>query len=234
MTEHRNPPAPVRGDDPAVYVDPFPTLKGTDRVWQNCVCDNGVYTGPSRIVWNNGRGTTKWCFYCDGAGGNYVLVSSKRATARNQAKAEAKRQEQQRVWEAGAADREAAEQAAAAAKLAAEEARRAALVTGFAGEIGDRLKALDAVVDVAITFPVPSFTGYGADVMKAMVVMTLVDTGQVIKTSGTGNTLYGLHRGDKVTVTGTVKGRDKYNHQDQTVLTRTKIELVERVELIGA
>lgn len=225
MSQFRNPPAPVRSDDPTVYVDPFPTLKGADRVWEHCgSCRDGVYTGPSRVHWDNGRGDTTWCFYCHGAGGRYVLVSSKRASARKYAKNEAVRQQQRLEWEAGAPARAAEEARVEAAKVAAEEARRAALVTGFAGQVGDRLKGLEATVDVAMTFPVPSFTGYGADVMKALVVLTLVDTGQVLKTTGTGNTLYGLKRGDKVKVTGTVKDHSNYQGQDQTVLTRAKLE----------
>ena len=211
---------------PLEYADPHPGMKGSERVWEECGwCTNGVYTGPGNVHWKIGKVDTTWCFQCGGNGGRYVLVSSVRARVRRLSK-EAQR------WVAEQADREriiaetkAREWVEAWDAAHAEQERRAALVTGFVGDEGDKVKNLPGTVTVSTRFETASFNGYGTD-YKAFVVVTL-DDGKVVKTSGTGATLYRTERGQRVTVSGTVKGHDSYQGQDQTTLTRAKIDILD-------
>ncbi|AWY06683.1 hypothetical protein SEA_ZETA1847_49 [Microbacterium phage Zeta1847] len=71
--------------------DIYPDLKGSDRVTVPCgrCGGTGVYSGPSNASWDNGLGTTTWCFRCGGAKTETVLVSSLRAAERRRVKAAA-------------------------------------------------------------------------------------------------------------------------------------------------
>jgi len=73
-------------------------------------------------------------------------------------------------------------------------------------------------------------SNYGyTSTLNALVVIELdgEHEGVTVKTTGTGQTLYGWERGDRVTVTGTVKKFEEYQGTKQTVLTRAKLtELV--------
>jgi len=202
------------------YVDPFPGKKGTDEVKDPCVCGDGIYHAPSRVAWDNGNGEAKWCFYCNGR--SYIVrkVSSLRRRERNQVNAINETRKLMAIHEAEAPARHQAELDEAHAEAQAEQDRRDALVTGFVGELGDRLKNLEGTITTAITFEVEGFN-YGT-VVKALVVVTLAN-GQQIKTVGTGDSLYGWERGDKVFVTGTVSDHGNYHGQDQTIVKRAKI-----------
>jgi hypothetical protein len=72
--------------DPAVYVDPYPGKKGTDKVTVTCgKCrGTGIYNAPTRIKDRQGK---PFCLDCSGAGSHTILVSSARSTARRQVKA---------------------------------------------------------------------------------------------------------------------------------------------------
>jgi hypothetical protein len=91
MTETQTPAA-------AEYVDPFPGRKGSDRIVETCSkCGGtGYYVGPTGIVWDGmGRGVNEpLCFDCGGKGTTSVLVSSRRAWARAQAREAAQIAEQ--------------------------------------------------------------------------------------------------------------------------------------------
>lgn len=207
------------------YVDPYPGMKGSDRITTRDTCSRCGGTGI--FVWwtsvGEARGT---CFLCFGAG----TVDHSRAvsTLRREVKVDAIWREHGDQLRAETAAKQAEEDARAAAanyardwdEAHAEQARRDAMVVGFAGDIGDKIDGT-GVVDVATTFETESYSGYGTD-LKALVVVTL-DDGHVVKAIGTGRTLYGVERGSRVRITGTVKRHATYNGQDQTVLTRTKI-----------
>lgn len=66
------------------YVDPFPGLRGSDRVAVACgrCGGTGVYAGPTNVTFHNGRHADRWCFDCNGSGKDSILVSSARAAAR--------------------------------------------------------------------------------------------------------------------------------------------------------
>lgn len=209
--------------DPTVYVDPHPGKKGTDLVREDCTfCrGTGVYQAPSGLVIKNphGPGLFRGCFQCNGYGYHDYKVSSVRSRVRRQAAAAKAWRDGESVRKLAAAVAERNAYAAAWDAALVEQARRDALVTGFVGNVGDKVKATGTVT-VATRFEVPGYN-YGT-VLKAFVVVTL-DDGKVVKTSGTGLSLYGVESGDKVTVAGTVKGFDNYNGQDQTTLTRVKL-----------
>lgn len=208
------------------YVDPYPGMKGTDRITTRDTCSRCGGTGI--FVWWNSMGECRGtCFLCFGVG----TVDHSRAvsTLRREARQDAVWREHGEMLRAETAAKMAAEAAAVeAAQFAqawddahAEQDRRNALVQGFVGDIGDKIDATGTVT-VATTFEVPSFSGYGTD-LKALVVVTL-DDGHVVKCTGTGRTLYrGGHTGDRVRVTGTVKDLRPYRGQDQTILTRAKL-----------
>lgn len=207
------------------YVDPYPGRKGSDRIDIRDTCSRCGGTGI--YVWWNSMGECRGtCFLCMGPG--TVVRSRAVSTLRREAKVDAVWREHGDMLRAESAAKADAERAAVlAANFArdwdeahAEQARRAALVSGFVGDIGDKIDA-DGVVDVATTFERESFRGYGTDLV-ALVVVTL-DDGHVVKTSGTGRTLYGLERGERVHIRGTVKGHGQRNGQDQTVLKAVKI-----------
>lgn len=216
-------------NDPAVYVDPFPGRAGSESVREDCgYCNDGVYPGPSGHTWEiPGKGSNKWCYRCNGRGYSMVKISSVRARVRRQANQaakaakiaaefEAKRPtlewlEAERVWQE------------AVTEWLKEETRVTAMTQGFVAEIGTRIKNVEATVTVAMSFEVPAFN-YGTE-WKAMVVLT-TENGQVLKTTGTGSSLYSVEKGQKVTITGTVKAHDNYKGQDQTVLNRAVIKPV--------
>lgn len=214
------------------YVDPHPGLHGSDRITVRVECDRCGGTGI--FTWWNQMGKCQGsCFKCWGVGKNAYerAVSSLRREAKADAYARDYADELAALWaeteaanaaaaEAAAAERAAEEFAAAWDAAHAEAARRAALVTGFVGEVGDTLKNLSGVV---------SFTKvidgqYGSSVLMSI---TLAD-GKVVKFFGTGSSVWGWDKGDAVTiVSATVKGRENYQGQDATVLTRVKLDDLE-------
>jgi hypothetical protein len=225
-------PVAHRGRPLSSYSDPHPGAKGSDKVADACgMCDGGgVYQGYSRITWQRGRGNraqiAPWCFWCNGSGKRFITV----ATLRKRAKEAA----YQRDYAEEIAAAQAAEQAAYAAKAFAkdwdeahaEQARRAALVTGFAGEVGQRVRGLPGVVRFEKSYD--ASYGYHRQTGKFLIVE--LANGQVVKIAGTGGSLFGHERGDRVLVTGTVKAHETYNGQDQTVLTRAALEAAESEE----
>lgn len=208
------------------YVDPHPGLKGTDKVAVECgMCTNGVYTGISRIHWNNGAGDTTWCFRCNGTNRRYISV----ATARRIAKREAFLAEYAVQIEANRIVREAEANAAiAAAKFEAawdaahaENARRAALVQGFLGEVGEKVATGPGIVQVA------KYIEGSWNRSSSMFIVVKLDSGQVVKIFGSSQTLFRLERGYRVTLTGKVKAQETYQGQDQTVLSFAKATVLD-------
>ncbi|WP_006243941.1 hypothetical protein [Mycolicibacterium tusciae] len=221
--------APVVSGDPRVYTDPYPGAKGTDLVKEDCwKCGgDGMYHAPSGFVIQNPYGprgdAIKGCFACRGVGHRWVKVSSVRARIRRGVTATLQRDADADVHAAAAAARAAEDFAADWEEAHAEHARRAALNNTPAGDPGQKLAELTGTVVVAANIEVTGFRGHGTDI-KRLIVVTL-DSGQAIKAFGTGSTLFAVNRGDRVTVSGTVKELDTYRGQLQTVLTRTKLRV---------
>jgi hypothetical protein len=221
--------APATSGDPRVYTDPYPGAKGADLVKETCgKCGgDGMYHAPSGFVIQNPYGprgdAIKGCFACRGVGHRWVKVSSVRARIRRDVKATLQRDADADAHAAAAAQRAAEDFAADWEQAHAEQARRAALNNSPAGEPGQKLTGLAGTVVVASNIEVTGFRGYGTDI-KRLIVVTL-DSGQAIKAFGTGATLFAANRGDRVTISGTVKELDTYRGQLQTVLTRTKLQV---------
>ncbi len=221
--------APATSGNPRVYTDPHPGAKGTDLVKEDCwKCGgDGMYHAPSGFVIQNPYGprgdAIKGCFACRGVGHRWVKVSSVRARIRRDVKATLQHDADADAHAAAAAQRAAEDFAADWEEAHAEQARRAALNKTPAGEPGQKLTELTGTVAVASNIEVTGFRGYGTDI-KRLIVVTL-DSGQAIKAFGTGATLFAANRGDRVTVSGTVKELDTYRGQLQTVLTRTKLRV---------
>lgn len=212
------------------YVDPYPGKKGTDRIFWNDDCPRCGGTGV--FEWwtpvGKARGT---CFNCCGA----RTVERSRAVSvfRREARVEAVLAEygDQIAAEhaekavAAEAERHAEEIAQAWDEAHAEQARRAALNNEPVGAVKERLRDLDAVVEVSSGFERQGYAG-GTEYCK--IVVFKLPTGQMLKCMGTADALYGLDRGDRVKVSGTVKGLDEYRGQVQTVILRPKVEIVEK------
>ncbi|APD18254.1 hypothetical protein SEA_HAMMY_92 [Mycobacterium phage Hammy] len=212
------------------YVDPHPGKAARERVFWEEAC--GRCGGSGIYRWANSFGVCEGsCFGCWGTG--KVERSQAVSTIRKAAREDALWREhgdELRAYHDGIARenaaREAAEELAAAWDAAhREQARRAALNNGTVGEVGERLRNLDAEVVVSSSFERPAFNGYGTDLVK-LVIFKLAD-GRVLKATSTGTSMYGLDRGDKVKLTGTVKGTGEYKGQTQTILQRVKVEKVE-------
>ncbi|AFN37784.1 hypothetical protein FGG44_gp96 [Mycobacterium phage MacnCheese] len=212
------------------YVDPHPGMAASDRIYWREDCGrcggSGVYT------WYNGMGKCQGsCFGCWGEGKveRSQSVSTIRKAAREAALFAEHGDAIAEYHNGIAREREAADKAAEIAEAwdAAhrEQARRAAMNNGTVGEVGERLRNLDAEVVVSTSFERPAFKGYGTDYVKLVVFK--LDDGRVLKATSTGTGLYGLDRGDRVKLTGTVKGTGEYKGQMQTVLQRVKVEVVE-------
>ncbi|WNM69555.1 hypothetical protein SEA_SYRA333_43 [Mycobacterium phage Syra333] len=213
------------------YVDPCPGLGARDRVeWlESC----GRCGGSGVYRWVNAMGNCEGsCFGCWGTG--KVERSQAAQTLRKAAREDALHREHGDAiaeYHAGIARENMARELATAwdeahAEQARREARLAAMNNNTVGEVGERLRNLDAEVVVSTSFERPAFTGYGTDYVK-LVIFKLAD-GRVLKAMSTGTGLYGLGRGDKVRVTGTVKGTGEYKGQVQTILQRVKVEVVEK------
>jgi len=220
--------APISSGDPRVYTDPYPTAIGTDVVREECwKCGgDGLFHGVSgwKIKNPRGAGAIKGCFACMGVGYRLVKVSTIRARVRRNVKATLRHDAEQATHAANAARYAAEEYAAAWDEAHAEQARRDALNNTPAGNVGDKLSHVSGRVDVAASYETTGFRGYGTD-YKRLVVITL-PTGQVLKTSGTGSSLFDVSRGDLVTVvSATVSGTEDYKGQLQTVLTRAKLRV---------
>jgi hypothetical protein len=195
------------------YVDPAPGKAATDRVPTQCYRCEG--TGYTCFVWvHNGI-----CFHCNGSGIHMAAASTLRKRAKKEAylaeyadEIQAYHQEADRIAAEAA---KAAEFAAAWDEAHAEQDRRNALVQGFLGQIGDKV-----VVDV--TIQVAKYISGTYNRSSSMFIIAKTESGQIIKTFGSSESLFDLARGDQATFTGVVKAHETYQGQDQTVLFRVK------------
>lgn len=207
-----------------LYVDPHPGKDNSDRV--SCACGRCGGSGNVGIYWvENGV-----CFDCRGSGRGSQSVG----TARKHAKADAFHAEYGEEITAYWAAFEAAQEAGRLAKEVEEahglalaiNARKDAQVQGFAAEVGTNVKGLGLTGQIAVAKGYESHFGYSTQ--YGMFLIITLDNGQVVKTSGTGRSLFGLERGDRVAIVGgSVKAHEAYDGQDQTVLIRARLERIE-------
>lgn len=196
----------VTGTDEAVYVNPYPTLKGKDRV--ALFCDRckgaGVVNYGSVVIelttFEGSRIRDRYCFDRNGAGERTILVSSARATARNRA-------------------RRAAERAAKLAETMAENARiEAERKAREAALIAERKAAATEVVEgrynmtgtiIALKDSYTNFGGRYQEVVKMTVKVTTDEGDYLVNGTVPGAIVDDVKRGSLISFTGTVtRSRD--------------------------
>ena len=89
---------------------------------------------------------------------------------------------------------------------------------GFLGAVGAKLTNVPATITVNRVVS----NQFG----DSKLIVARTESGKLVKTFGTGATLWDKEVGDQVLVSGTVKEQETYQGQDQTTLTRVKLELV--------
>jgi hypothetical protein len=211
-----------------LYTDPHPGMAASDRVVADC--DRCGGTGRVVFKWVDGGR----CWGCFGTGKTTISV----ATARKWAKGEAFVAEYNAEIKAYWAEFEAAQEAAANFSIAWDEAhaenarlaRMARMNQGTVGEIDERVRNLVAVIEVVSSFEKPRFNGFGTELHR--LVTAKLEDGRVIKMVGTAEALWSVAKGDKVSITGTVKRHAVYEKtgQMQTVLQRPAIKVLEAAE----
>jgi hypothetical protein len=204
------------------YVDPHPGKVGTDRVAAPCSrCGGSGYFQCYGHIYG-GR-----CFQCGGNGQGSISV----ATARKHARTDAFNTEYAaEIAAARAVLAEAAAVAQAAADFAAdydaahaENAKRAAMVQGFLGQVDEKI-AFTGTVKVA------KYIAGGYNRSSSMFLVFTTDAGQAVSGFSSSQTVMGLERGDRVTVTAKVKKTESYQGQDQTVITAIKAAVLPEAE----
>ena len=203
------------------YVEPYPGKTNADLTTTDCGRCSG--TGYTCFKWvHNGV-----CFECGGNGRKNITVGTMRKRAKQDAYAVdfavelAEFRAVQRWLQAEAFWIH--DQAEIAAAKAAEEARLASLVQGFVAEVGAK------VVDLAVTIKVAKYCAGSWNRSSSMFIIAETASGQVVKVFGSSESLFGLQRGDAVTLTGKVKEHAEWNGQQQTVLSHVKAVIVEAV-----
>ncbi len=200
----------------AVYVDPFPGRKGTDRVSEDCgKCSGTGVIGYGNVTLQIGNRSDRFCFDCAGSGLYSRLVSSARTTARRVAAAENIRRADAADWAAGAPAREAAEKAEAETAAYAEAARLEAKPKGHIGNEGDRLKGMTARVEMIRYYESQNYVT-GAPESKCIIKFS-VDGKTAVWFTGWAKE---LEEGQTVSLSGTVKDHNTRDGEDQTILTR--------------
>lgn len=199
-----------------VYVDPFPGRKGSDRIYEECAkCSGRGVVNYGNVTFRAHGVEDRHCFDCGGSGQTSALVSSLRSTARRQAKAQTLRNAEAADFAAEAPAREAAKLEADHEAALRVEAARAAKPKGFLGTEGERVRNLNAQVAMIRSFESQNYQT-GAPELKYLVKFDVLGRTAVWFTGNPGS----LEEGQFVSLTGTVKGFDNYQGEDQTVLTR--------------
>lgn len=204
------------------YVDPHPDKVGTDRVPTDCSrCGGSGYFECFGHI-HNGR-----CFQCGGNGVGSISVTTVRKHARLAAFNAEYATEIAAARAIIAAEAQAAQDAADFAAdwdaAHAEDAKRSAMVQGFLGEVGEKITA-------TATVTVAKYISGSYNRSSSMFMVFTADNGMVAKAFGSSQTVMGLERGDKVTITGTVKSTEVYQGQQQTVLKGVKAVVLEAAE----
>lgn len=90
----------------------------------------------------------------------------------------------------------------------------------FLAEVGEK------VTDIAVTIRYAQFNrAISWNRSNTMFIIAETDSGQVIKISGSSQSLFGLKRGDQVVIASAkVKAHGEYQNQSQTILSHVKVE----------
>lgn len=205
----------------AVYVDPFPGRKGSERIRETC----GKCNGDKVISWGNvtlkANGVEgRVCFECMGAGYTSRLVSSARSTARNQVKAANERRATAADFAADYDAQQARDLEDAHTEALAEQARRDALPKGFLGREGERLRNLNARVTLVRSYESVNYMT-GRPELKYIIKFDVLGRRTAVAFTSHSHNLEG---GQFVNLTGTVKTHNTRGGEDQTVLSRIIIK----------
>lgn len=200
------------------YVDPCPGKKGNDSVGQTCWKCGGKGRIDAFSFIDGGR-----CWQCMGHGTVPVRVSTVRKNARVAAFGTEYAAQIQAYWDEIEAKNAQARQAAELAKQYIdafnEAARRNQLVQGFLGEVGEKVTGVEVTIEVAKYCEAQAYNR-----SATMFIIAKTEAGQVVKISGSSDSLFSLHKGDTATiVSAKVKAHVSWNGQDQTVLSHVKV-----------
>lgn len=122
---------------------------------------------------------------------------------------------QQEKWEAGREERQIAGYSTAWDSAIEEDAERSYLAgLRYIGNVGDRLTVEGTVT---ASFSIEGYYG------PARIVEITTDDGDIVKTIGTGETLWSVREDERATMTGTVKRHEVYQDEKQTMLTRATV-----------
>lgn len=214
-------------DGTTPYVDPFPELKGTDKVWAACYAcaGSGLYELPTWVTDHEGR---PYCFKCEGIGGKVSTVAAARASIRRKVKArnerKAKEAAREAAYEAGAearAARAAAKAEADAALQATAEQRLAQLEVTLPA--GTKLHGIPVTVSRTATYMRDAFNSWEAPETVAVVTFTDAQAVDYVWHSGS-NAAFQLQQGDAGNLFGTVKRTSIYRNDAQVTLTRARLK----------
>lgn len=182
---------------------------------------------------------TGWtCYECGGKGSLVTPRIIKEYTPEHRAKLDAeiaKRQaKRQAELEAKEVELRAEEERAEAerqAKEAEDKAKRE--LSQYVGNIGDKLEIAVTVAYVA-TYEAPSFRGWGTDTIHVYGMEDENGNAIIWKTTGSlkkssKSETVSAHKGDKVTISGTIKEHNEYKGQRQTILNRVKLVSIEQL-----
>lgn len=201
------------------YSDPYPGRKGSERVQVDCSkCGGtGVYQGPSGYKFHTPAvgAVDTGCFQCMGVGHTKPLVSSLRASEKRRINARNKAAAEAADFQAEAPARAAAELDADWDAALAEQARRDAKPKGHLGEIGERLRNLNAEVVMVRQYESRNYAT-GAPESRTIVKFRTIAGQSLVWFTGWSS----LEEGDKVSLTGTVKKHESRDGEDQTIITR--------------
>lgn len=199
----------------AEYVDPMPDKKGSERVRETCwKCDGRGTINYGNVTFVAQGVEDRHCFECLGKGWTSVLVSSIRTRARKAVKAQTHVNYMNAYALATEPERKAAEAKAREEAEAAEAARLAAQPKGFIGEVGERVRNLNAKVIGVYSYEKENFmTG-----RPELAVVVKFDVLGKVAVWFTGWTT--LEAGQFVSLTGTVKSHGERDGEEQTILTR--------------
>lgn len=199
-----------------VYEDPYPGRKGTEVLMDTCgKCNGNGVVSYGNITLTTQHASGRVCFQCNGRGITTRLVSSARQTAKRQAAAQTRHNAEAADFLAEAPAREAAEREADHEEALRIEAARNAKAKGFLGTEGDRLRNLNARVEMIRYYDSQNYVT-GAPEQKCIVKFDVLGKVAIWFTDWSK----GLEEGQFVTLTGTVKSLGNRDGEDQTVLTR--------------
>jgi len=199
-----------------LYEDPHPGMDRWERVASPCVrCGgSGIYSHYHGV-----------CYRCMGAklDPDGISVNTLRRRAKEDALwaeyGDELRAEQASAAEVANAAKAAAEFAADWDEAHAEAARRAALVQGFLGKVGEK------VTNIPVSIRYAKYNEGAWNRSPSMFIIAESDAGQVIKISGSSQSLFGLERGDRaVILSAKVKDHGEYQGQQQTILWHVKVD----------